>query len=71
MIDKDDIHLAQRFDLHGKTALVTGSARGIGRAIAIGLAEYGCCIAVHGSKPSTPLDSALAAVQKFSRRVSP
>lgn len=29
------------FDLHGKTALVTGAASGLGRAIAIGLAAYG------------------------------
>ena len=29
------------FDLHGKTAIITGSARGLGKEIAIGLAEYG------------------------------
>ncbi|WP_442811151.1 SDR family oxidoreductase [Streptomyces sp. NBC_00481] len=33
--------------LNGKTALVTGSSRGIGRAIAAGLAREGALVAVH------------------------
>lgn len=37
------------FDLNGKKALVTGSARGIGRAIAIKLAECGAEVVVHGA----------------------
>lgn len=34
------------FSLHGKTALVTGAASGIGQAIAIGLAEAGADVAI-------------------------
>lgn len=34
-----------RFDLHGKTAFVTGGSRGIGRAICLGLAEAGARVA--------------------------
>jgi 2-deoxy-D-gluconate 3-dehydrogenase len=41
------------FSLKGKSALVTGSSRGLGAAIAIALAEAGAQVAVHGSS-STP-----------------
>lgn len=34
-------------DLHGRTGLVTGAARRLGRAIALGLAERGADVAVH------------------------
>ena len=48
-------------DLAGKTALVTGSSRGIGRAAGLLLAELGARVIFHGSKPSEKLDSAVAA----------
>lgn len=56
------------FSLEGHRALVTGSARGIGRAIARALAEYGATVAVHGVQESEPLQSALADVRAFSPR---
>jgi len=35
-------------ELKGKNALITGSSRGIGQQIAIGLSQLGCNIIVHG-----------------------
>src|SRR6266436_7539752 len=39
------------FDLFGRTALVTGSSRGLGRAIAEGLAKAGARLIVNGVDP--------------------
>ncbi len=42
--------MASKFDLHGKTALVTGCNKGIGKGMALGLAEAGAdIIGVSGS----------------------
>jgi gluconate 5-dehydrogenase len=40
------------FDLSGRTALVTGSSRGLGRAMAEGLARAGAAIVVNGTDPA-------------------
>jgi gluconate 5-dehydrogenase len=37
-----------RFELTGRTALVTGSSRGIGMALAKGLLEAGARVVIHG-----------------------
>jgi 3-hydroxybutyrate dehydrogenase len=54
--------VADRF-LDGKVALVTGSAQGIGLAIAKSLAEAGACIVIHGLADDLSAQSAIAAVQ--------
>lgn len=36
------------FDITGRTALVTGSSKGIGRALATGLLEAGCVVVLNG-----------------------
>ena len=46
------------------SVLVTGSSRGIGRAIALRLARAGFTVVVHGRAPSPPLDETLAEVAK-------
>jgi gluconate 5-dehydrogenase len=38
------------FDLHGRTALVTGSSRGIGQALARGLAQAGARVVLNGRR---------------------
>ena len=45
-----DSILQRLFSLSGKTALVTGASGGIGRALAVALAEAGATVAVHGRK---------------------
>ncbi len=40
------------FDLKGRTALVTGSSRGLGRAIAEGMAKAGARLVVNGTDPA-------------------
>ncbi|MGB8476379.1 MAG: 2-dehydro-3-deoxy-D-gluconate 5-dehydrogenase KduD [Candidatus Acidiferrum sp.] len=41
----------ETFDLNGKNALVTGSHRGLGAAIAVGLAKFGANVGCHGRDP--------------------
>ena len=41
--------IMDRFNLQGRTALVTGSSRGIGKAIALGLAECGADVMIHSA----------------------
>jgi 3-oxoacyl-[acyl-carrier protein] reductase len=44
--------------LKGKRALVTGSSRGIGYAIALGLASEGCRVAINGRNTKSIFDAA-------------
>src|SRR5437867_5804902 len=59
-----------RFDLQGKTALVTGAARGLGRAISLALAHAGADIAL-GLRNVKTGEGLAEEVQAMGRRVLP
>lgn len=56
------------FDLSGKTALVTGSSRGIGKAIALALAGQGADIAVHYLSNEEAARETVAAIEALGRK---
>jgi len=57
-----------RFSLAGKTAFVTGGSRGIGRAIALGLAEAGADVALSYRTERAEAERAAAEIEKLGRR---
>ena len=57
----------QLFDLSGRTAIVTGGGRGIGRHMALGLAEAGADVFVVG-RSLDHLEESVRAVEKSGRR---
>lgn len=56
------------WDLNGKSALVTGASRGIGRAIAIGLAEAGADVAVNYSGSEAAAAETVKAIEALGRK---
>src|SRR3954471_3387868 len=59
-----------RFRLDGKTALVTGGARGLGRTMATALAEAGADIAISGRSKDACTDAAKDIAAATGRKVS-
>jgi len=55
------------FDLTGRKALVTGASRGIGRVIAVALAEHGADVALN-SRNAEALEKVAAEVEQRGRR---
>ena len=62
--------ILERFKLDGEVAVVTGAGKGIGRAIAIGLAEAGADV-VLASRTQADLDAVAAEIRKLGRRALP
>ena len=54
--------------LRGKTAVITGSGRGIGRAIALQLAEYGVNVAVNYSRHKEQAEQTAAEIERAGAR---
>ena len=56
-------------NLKGKTALVTGSAKNLGRAIVIDLAKQGAKIAIHYQSSEKEAKDTLKEIQKYSKGI--
>lgn len=54
--------------LAGKTAMVTGASRRIGRAIALGLAQAGADVVVHARQAKDEIEAVAEEVRGFGRR---
>lgn len=62
--------ILDKFQLDGQVAVVTGAGKGIGRAIALGLAEAGADVAV-ASRTQADLDAVAAEIRALGRRALP
>ena len=61
---------SDRFDLSGRTALITGAARGLGRAIALAFAEVGADVAL-GLRDVSRDDGLAEEIRSLGRRAFP
>src|SRR5512135_1206962 len=57
----------EKFDLSGKTAIVTGGSGGIGRAMAVGLAQHGADVVV-SSRTQAALEPVAEEIRKLGRK---
>jgi gluconate 5-dehydrogenase len=63
------VHVRDLFDLSGRTALVTGGGRGLGRHLALGLAEAGAHVCV-ASRRLASCEAVAREIEKLGRRAA-
>src|SRR5262245_60469913 len=61
-------YLEEQFGLKGRRALITGAARGIGRAIAEALSAAGADVFIHYNKSETQAKELVASLERQGRR---
>lgn len=57
------------FDLSGRTALVTGSSQGVGRSIAVALAQAGADVVLHGLEHDSAAEESVASCKRHGVKV--
>ncbi len=62
-------YLARKFGLDGKVALVTGSSQGLGRSMALALAQAGADVIING-RDAAKLAPVVAEVEKLGRKAT-
>jgi glucose 1-dehydrogenase len=60
--------IREQMSLTGRRALVTGSSQGIGRAIAVGLAEFGADVMIHCARDREKAEEARKEIEAFGVR---
>ena len=64
----EENRVSERTDLSGRVALVTGGSRGIGRAIALALAEDGADVAISFRRDADAAKQTVQAIEALGRR---
>jgi NAD(P)-dependent dehydrogenase (short-subunit alcohol dehydrogenase family) len=62
--------IADQFNIKGKKALITGSSQGIGKGIAVALAEYGADIILHCRTDASDAADAAQEIEKIGAKVT-